>query len=125
MVSTDRSPEDTVALFTSKYGHFVALKLLKYTSVDQKTLLLANVKPQIAHLVKNRYSAIVLNEFYLHYATAEEKAMVIKQCYGPSLQTLSDASETLSEVFEKHPEKKPHILKYVSEMTWARKLDPG
>jgi hypothetical protein len=110
---------------TSKYGHFVAMKLMKYASLSQKAQLLSNIQPQIALLVKNRYSATVLNEFYLHYAKATQKSTIIKQCYGPSLQTITAPSDDLKTIFEQHPEKKPHILKYISEMTWARKLDVG
>lgn len=103
-------------LMKSKYGHFLALKLMKYASKEQRDALFKSIESHVVTLLKHQYASRVLNEFYMTYAKATQKATIIKECYAPLLRLEEELSTDLKLVLLKFPEKRETILKDLEEL---------
>lgn len=118
MISS-RSKDDIMLLMKSTYGHFLALKLMKYATKEQRDAIFKAIEAHVVTLLKHQFASRVLNDFYLTYAKAAQKTIIIKECYAPLLR-LESLDESLGYdlklILEKFPEKKTGILNNLQEL---------
>lgn len=107
--------EDLMFLMKSKYGHFLALKLMKHSTQEQKDKMFEKMQPHIVSLLRHQHGSTVVSEFYSHHGSAIQKSAIIKDCYGP-LMRLEKVDQGLTTVLEKFPERKTMILQSMQDL---------
>lgn len=108
--------DDLLVLVKSKYGHFLAQKLIKYASKEQRDAIFKAMEPHVVQLLKHQFASRVLNDFYSTYAKAVQKTVIIKECYAPLLRLEESVGQDLKEILGKFPEKKATIMKNLQEL---------
>ncbi|TID21265.1 ARM repeat-containing protein [Venturia nashicola] len=105
------------SLAESRYAKFLIGKLLVEGDVYIRDLILPEFYGNVRRLINHAEASWILDDVYRQVASKEQKAILIREWYGPEFAIFkSDKSEltgTLSEILAKNPEKRKPIMSYL------------
>ncbi|KAG8193262.1 hypothetical protein JTE90_027006 [Oedothorax gibbosus] len=107
---------EILPLITSKYGKFCVLKMLKYGNKEQKETIIKEFHGKVIQLIRHTEAAEVVEFAFNEIANATQRHELTQEFYGPTYKFFKTAEfKTLSDLFEKDPEKKDTVIKYMKE----------
>ena len=108
-------------LAQGKYSKFLVAKLLTYGDAEVRQLIVPEFYGHIRRLIRNNEASWVVDDTYRSLMTAEQKATILREWYGPEFALFKgEAGSTpeadLSKILEQNPEKRAPIMRFLLEM---------
>ncbi|KAH9891530.1 ARM repeat-containing protein [Xylariomycetidae sp. FL2044] len=110
-------------LAESKYAKFLIGKLLAEGDKEIRDLVVPEFYGKVRKLINHPEASWILDDIYRGIATKEQKAILLREWYGPEFalfrQTGGDdaPSAELSHIVAEEPSKRAQIMKYLFDMT--------
>ncbi|KAI0478690.1 armadillo-type protein [Xylariaceae sp. FL0804] len=110
-------------LAESKYAKFLIGKLLVEGDNEVRDIIVPEFYGKVRKLINHPEASWILDDVYRGAATKEQKAILLREWYGPEFsifrQTGSQTapSAELSQILEEQPSKRGPIMKYLLDMT--------
>lgn len=109
-------------LAESKYAKFLIGKLLVEGDKEVRDLVVPEFYGKVRKLINHPEASWILDDVYRGVATPEQKAIMLREWYGPEFavfrSTGSGASTAeLSKIIEEQPSKRTVIMKYLRDIT--------
>jgi len=104
--------EDILEMSKSSYASFFVKKLLKYGTKEQRAFVFKQMEGRVAKLMKHKLAGFVVEMAYNDYANAAQRNCMLQEFLGPEYRLFKEPEiRTVSELLEKHPEKKDEMVK--------------
>ncbi|KAL0936606.1 pumilio domain-containing protein [Colletotrichum truncatum] len=108
-------------LAESRYAKFLIAKLVVQADSEIKNIIIPEFYGKVRKLINHPEASWILDDIYRQVATKEQKAILLREWYGPEFAILErnkDEKPTsdLSEILESHPSKRSPILKSLNDM---------
>ncbi|KJZ72627.1 hypothetical protein HIM_07986 [Hirsutella minnesotensis 3608] len=108
-------------LAESRYAKFLIGKLLVHSDNEIRDLIIPNFYGKVRKLINHAEASWILDDIYRTVATKEQKALLLREWYGPefSLRELTkDTKPTadLQQILEKEPSKRGPIMRSLLDM---------
>ncbi|XP_067928870.1 pumilio homolog 3-like [Watersipora subatra] len=107
--------DSVLEMVKSTYSVFFVRSLLRRGTKDEKTFIIEKLMANARKLIGHKLAGPVVEFAYNEYANAEQRLCFAKQFYGPSFTLFAQGNQSLVQMFEAKPEKKPFILKHMKE----------
>eukprot|EP00096_Caligus_rogercresseyi_P012261 TRINITY_DN5073_c0_g1_i1.p1 TRINITY_DN5073_c0_g1~~TRINITY_DN5073_c0_g1_i1.p1 ORF type:complete len:623 (+),score=172.56 TRINITY_DN5073_c0_g1_i1:48-1916(+) len=108
--------ESFLLMAKSKFGSFIALKMLKYGSKEQREAIANQIDGQTAKLMKHKVANAVVELYYNDHANAARRNRMLQDFCGPEFTKFKDPEiRTAKDLMEKYPEKEKDIYKNLHE----------
>jgi pumilio family protein 6 len=106
------------SLAENRYSKFLVAKMIVEGDQETKDLIIPEFYGHVRRLINHSEASWILDDIYRTVATKEQKAMLLKEWYGPEFALFKSdkkgkQSADLSSILKEHPEKKQTILKYL------------
>ncbi|KAI6087860.1 ARM repeat-containing protein [Hypoxylon rubiginosum] len=111
-------------LAESKYAKFLIGKLLVKGDEEIRDMIVPEFYGKVRKMINHPEASWILDDIYRGIATKEQKAILLREWYGPEFQIFRQPQEgettlsaELSQIFEQQPSKRGLIIKYLLDMT--------
>lgn len=110
-------------LAESKYAKFMIGKLMVEGDKEIRDMIVPEFYGKVRKLINHSEASWILDDIYRTVATQEQKAILLKEWYGPEFaifrQKRGDTKPTaeLSQILKEQPSKRSTIMKYLFDMT--------
>ncbi|KAI1387083.1 ARM repeat-containing protein [Hypoxylon trugodes] len=111
-------------LAESKYAKFLIGKLLVKGDEEVRDIIVPEFFGKVRKLINHPEASWILDDIYRGIATKEQKAILLREWYGPEFHIFRQASEVetvpsaeLSQILEEQPSKRGPIMKYLLDLT--------
>ncbi|KAK1996864.1 CPL domain-containing protein [Colletotrichum falcatum] len=108
-------------LAESRYAKFLIAKMVVQADGEIKDLIIPEFYGKVRKLINHPEASWILDDIYRQIATKEQKAILLREWYGPEFALLERSKDEkptsdLAEILEKNPNKKQPILKSLHDM---------
>ncbi|OLN95954.1 Pumilio homology domain family member 6 [Colletotrichum chlorophyti] len=108
-------------LAESRYAKFLIAKLVVQADTEIKDLIIPEFYGKVRKLINHSEASWILDDIYRQIATKEQKAILLREWYGPEFALLERSKDEkpisdLAEILEKNPSKRVPILKSLHDM---------
>ncbi|KAK1964773.1 CPL domain-containing protein [Colletotrichum sublineola] len=108
-------------LAESRYAKFLIAKMVVQADGEIKDLIIPEFYGKVRKLINHPEASWILDDIYRQIATKEQKAILLREWYGPEFALLERSkgerpTSDLAEILEKNPNKKQPILKSLHDM---------
>ncbi|PHH79561.1 hypothetical protein CDD80_4441 [Ophiocordyceps camponoti-rufipedis] len=108
-------------LAESRYAKFLIGKLLAHNNDEIRDMVVPNFYGKVRKLINHPEASWILDDIYRTVATKDQKAMLLREWYGPefALREMTKDKELtadLKQILEKEPSKRGPIMKGLLEM---------
>ncbi|TKW59909.1 Pumilio homology domain family member 6 [Colletotrichum tanaceti] len=108
-------------LAESRYAKFLIAKMVVQADGEIKDLIIPEFYGKVRKLINHPEASWILDDIYRQIATKEQKAILLREWYGPEFALLERSKDEkptsdLAEILEKNPSKKQPILKSLHDM---------
>ncbi|KAF2145575.1 uncharacterized protein K452DRAFT_324524 [Aplosporella prunicola CBS 121167] len=108
-------------LAESRYAKFLVGKILVEGDQETRDMVIAEFYGHVRRMINHPEASWILDDIYRGMATPKQKAMLLREWYGPEFAIFKlakgeEPTATLSEIFEKTPEKRKPIMEYLHHM---------
>lgn len=108
-------------LAESRYAKFLIGKLLVHNDDEIRDLIVPNFYGKVRKLINHAEASWILDDIYHTVATREQKAVLLREWYGPefSLQEMTRDTKPmadLKQILENEPSKRGPVMKSLSDM---------
>ncbi|GAM87710.1 hypothetical protein ANO11243_057370 [Dothideomycetidae sp. 11243] len=118
---------DIRALVESKYGKFMVAKIVVEGDQEIRNLVIPEFYGHIKRLINHPEAAWIVDDIYRQVATAEQKATMLREWYGPefaldnkvkedALKSSDKVTADLSAILEQSPEKRKPIIQHLHQL---------
>ena len=110
-------------LAESKYAKFLIGKLMVEGDKEIRDMIVPEFYGKARKLINHPEASWILDDIYRTVATQEQKAILLKEWYGPEFAIFrqrggeSKPTGDLSQILEEQPSKRTPIMKYLFDMT--------
>ncbi|KAI1770892.1 ARM repeat-containing protein [Hypoxylon cercidicola] len=111
-------------LAESKYAKFLIGKLLVKGDEEIRDMIVPEFFGKVRKLINHPEASWILDDIYRGIATKEQKAILLREWYGPEFQIFRQTQESgttpsaeLSQILEEQPSKRGPIMKYLLDLT--------
>ena len=110
-------------LAESKYAKFLIGKLMVEGDKEIRDMIVPEFYGKVRKLINHPEASWILDDIYRTVATQEQKAILLKEWYGPEFaifrqkQGESKPTAELSQILKEQPNKRTPIMKYLFDMT--------
>jgi pumilio homology domain family member 6 len=108
-------------LAESKYAKFLIGKLLVEGDKEIRDTIIPEFYGKVRKLINHSEASWILDDVYRQMATPEQKAILLREWYGPEFAIFrsqgTDLTADLSKIIEAEPSKRIPITKYLLDMT--------
>lgn len=108
-------------LAESKYAKFLIGKLLVEGDKEIRDAIIPEFYGKVRKMINHPEASWILDDIYRQMATPEQKAIMLREWYGPEFAIFrsegSDLTGDLSKIIEAEPSKRIPIVKYLLDMT--------
>ncbi|KAK6068666.1 pumilio domain-containing protein [Seiridium cupressi] len=108
-------------LAESKYAKFLIGKLLVEGDKEIRDLIVPEFYGKVRKMINHPEASWILDDIYRGAATPEQKAIMLREWYGPEFAIFrsegGDLTADLSKIIEAEPSKRMFIIKYLLDMT--------
>lgn len=109
-----------VELAQSRYAKFLIGKLIVHGDTEIRDIIIPEFYGHVKRLIRHPEASWILDDVYRMVATSDQKAILLREWYGPEFVIFRDkntaASADLSQILEKNPEKRSPIMNFLHEM---------
>ncbi|KAM0221888.1 hypothetical protein ACHAQD_004684 [Fusarium lateritium] len=110
-----------VQLAESRYAKFMIGKLLVQNDEEIRDIIIPEFYGRVRKMINHPEASWILDDIYRGVATKEQKAMLLREWYGPefSLRELTKDSEPTADlkvILEAEPNKRTHIMRSLVDM---------
>ncbi|KAI7780837.1 arm repeat-containing protein [Diaporthe eres] len=108
-------------LAESRYAKFLIGKMLVQNDPEIRDMIIPEFYGKVRKLINHPEAGWILDDIYRGVATKEQKAIILREWYGPEFSLFrkeSDKTETaeLTQILEENPEKRGPIIKHLLGM---------
>lgn len=108
-------------LAESRYAKFLIAKMVVQADTEIKDLIIPEFYGKVRKLINHPEASWILDDIYRQIATKEQKAILLREWYGPEFALLERSKDekptsNLAEILEQNPSKKGPILKSLHDM---------
>ncbi|CAD5206944.1 unnamed protein product [Bursaphelenchus okinawaensis] len=109
---------EIVRMAKSPYARFFLVKMLKYGNRQQKIDILHAFNGHCVNLLRNKWSANILETVYNELATAEQRNSIVREFYGNEFVIFKDENNysTIEEIAKEAPAKIEGVVKHLEEL---------
>lgn len=118
---------DIRALVESKYGKFMVAKMVVEGDQEIRNLVVPEFYGHIKRLINHPEAAWIVDDIYRQVASAEQKARMLREWYGPefaldnkvreeALKQSEKPTADLAAILEKNPEKRKPIMQFLYQL---------
>ncbi|CAD5210258.1 unnamed protein product [Bursaphelenchus xylophilus] len=109
---------EIVRMAKSPYARFFLVKMLKYGNRQQKIDILNAFRGHCVNLLRNKWSANILETVYNDLATADQRNNIVREFYGNEFVIFKDENNyrTIEEVAKEAPSKIPGVVKNLEDL---------
>ncbi|KAI0141347.1 armadillo-type protein [Pestalotiopsis sp. NC0098] len=108
-------------LAESKYAKFLIGKLLVEGDKEIRDIIVPEFYGKVRKLINHPEASWILDDIYRGAATTEQKAIMLREWYGPEFAIFksegSDLTADLSKIIAAEPSKRIFIVRYLLDMT--------
>ncbi|KAI0379741.1 ARM repeat-containing protein [Hypomontagnella monticulosa] len=111
-------------LAESKYAKFLIGKLLVKGDEEVRDIIVPEFFGKVRKLINHPEASWILDDIYRGIATKEQKAILLREWYGPEFHIFRNATEDktppsadLSQILAEQPSKRGPIMKYLLDLT--------
>ncbi|KAI1094813.1 ARM repeat-containing protein [Rostrohypoxylon terebratum] len=111
-------------LAESKYAKFLIGKLLVKGDEEVRDIIVPEFFGRVRKLINHPEASWILDDIYRGIATKEQKAILLREWYGPEFHIFRQAGENeaaptadLSQILAEQPSKRGPIMKYLLDLT--------
>ncbi|KAK6958073.1 hypothetical protein Daesc_000866 [Daldinia eschscholtzii] len=111
-------------LAESKYAKFLIGKLLVKGDDEIRDMIVPEFYGKVRKLINHPEASWILDDIYRGIATKEQKAILLREWYGPEFHIFRTATDDktvptaeLSQILEEQPSKRGPIMKYLLDLT--------
>ncbi|KAI1137021.1 ARM repeat-containing protein [Hypoxylon sp. FL0543] len=111
-------------LAESKYAKFLIGKLLVKGDEEVRDMIVPEFFGKVRKLINHPEASWILDDIYRGIATKEQKAILLREWYGPEFHIFRQAQQgetaptaELSKILEENPSKRGPTMKYLRDMT--------
>ena len=88
------------------------LKMLKHGKKDERAAIISAMDGQIVRLTKHSIASQVVESAFSEFGTSMQRGTMLQEFFGPRFKYFKeDGIKSLTDVLERHPDKKESILK--------------
>lgn len=117
--------QGTYALLAeSRYAKFLIGKLIVEGDTEVRDLIVPEFYGRVRKMINHSEASWILDDIYRGVASKEQKAILLREWYGPDTFLFRDSGEgedaptaELSAILEKDPGKRASIMKYLLDLT--------
>jgi pumilio homology domain family member 6 len=107
-------------LAESRYGKFLLAKIVVESDQETKDMIISEFYGHVKRLINHPDASWILDDIYRSLATKEQKAMLLREWYGPEFavfkaQDPKTTTSDLATILKSQPEKRVVILRYLQE----------
>jgi len=107
-------------LAESRYAKFLIGKLMVQSDAEVKDMIISEFYGRVRRLINHPEASWILDDIYRVAATKDQKAMLLREWYGPEFALLQTSSTSptgdLAKILEEQPAKRGPIMKYLWDM---------
>ncbi|KAK1688201.1 CPL domain-containing protein [Colletotrichum godetiae] len=108
-------------LAESRYAKFLIAKMVVQADGEIKDLIIPEFYGKVRKLINHPEASWILDDIYRQIATKEQKAILLREWYGPEFALLERSKDEkptsdLATILEQNPSKKAYILKSLNDM---------
>lgn len=108
-------------LAESRYAKFLIGKMLVQNDPEIRDMIIPEFYGKVRKLINHPEASWILDDIYRGVATKEQKAIMLREWYGPEFSLFRSSGEdvgsgNLAEILEANPEKRGPIVKYLMDM---------
>ncbi|KAA8652078.1 hypothetical protein EYZ11_005549 [Aspergillus tanneri] len=107
-------------LAQSRYAKFLIGKMIVHGDNETRDMIIPEFYGKVKRLIRHPEASWILDDIYRMVATPEQKALILREWYGPEFvifrETDKKPSADLSEILKEHPEKRSPIMHYLHEL---------
>ncbi|OHF01101.1 CPL domain-containing protein [Colletotrichum orchidophilum] len=108
-------------LAESRYAKFLIAKMVVQADGEIKDLIIPEFYGKVRKLINHPEASWILDDIYRQIATKEQKAILLREWYGPEFALLERSMDEkptsdLATILEQNPNKKAYILKSLNDM---------
>lgn len=108
-------------LAQSRYAKFLVGKLIEHGDAEVRDLVIPEFYGSVKRLIRHPEASWILDDVYRMVATKEQKAVLLREWYGPEFVIFKDTSGAtptadLREILQKNPEKRGPIMNFLREL---------
>lgn len=110
-------------LAESKYAKFLIAKMVVKDD-ESRDAVIEEFYGHVKRLIKHPEASWILDDIYRGIASKQQKAILLREWYGPEFSvfaqtdnTLGEVTAELSEILKQNPEKRGPIMQHLKEMT--------
>ncbi|KAH8197180.1 hypothetical protein TruAng_008673 [Truncatella angustata] len=108
-------------LAESKYAKFLIGKLFVEGDKEVRDLIVPEFYGKVRKMINHPEASWILDDIYRQMATPEQKAIMLREWYGPEFAIFrsegKDLTADLSKIIEEEPSKRIFIIRYLLEAT--------
>jgi pumilio family protein 6 len=110
-----------VQLAESRYAKFLIGKLMVQDDAEIRDMIIPEFYGKVRKLINHPEASWILDDIYRSVATKEQKAMLLREWYGPefAIQGMADKADPtadLKQILESEPSKRGPIMKSLFDM---------
>lgn len=109
-------------LAESRYAKFLIGKMLVQNDPEIRDMIIPEFYGKVRKLINHPEASWILDDIYRGVATKEQKAVILREWYGPEFSLFRSTggeekpTAELSQILEESPEKRGPIMKYLLDM---------
>ncbi|EEA20561.1 Pumilio y domain member 6 [Talaromyces marneffei ATCC 18224] len=108
-------------LAESRYAKFLLGKMLVHGDADIRDMIVPEFYGHVKRLIRHPEASWIMDDIYRTVATKQQKAIMLREWYGPEYAIFRDNNETsvtaeLSTILSESPEKRPPIMRNLFEL---------
>ncbi|EED24088.1 conserved hypothetical protein [Talaromyces stipitatus ATCC 10500] len=107
-------------LAESRYAKFLLGKMLVHGDTDIRDMIVPEFYGHVKRLIRHPEASWILDDIYRTVATKQQKAIMLREWYGPEFAIFRDndaeVTSELSKILTDNPEKRPPIMHNLYEL---------